>query len=381
MQKSKEYVTENIPVEIVREVFDTFKEKICSGKIECRSLTVEINDETWAYDSIKDFFENIPKADHLIFDVHAKDFSTGFRISGRTEHLECSVYHDQRDKIVSIFNILDKIKSPPPETHSKKNRPLSKNKTYYSTNFPVELIKNAYNEFINRLNPSLEIDFPLVLDLNLSDEHWSFNSLDEFFLLLPNSIKFRLDLYTQNKRLILSGDKKSLEVSLDLNSRDEIESIFKIFDNERERYKIEISSAPIKIFIGHGHDSQWRDLKDHLHELHGFNVTAYEIGPRAGLSVKEVLEEMLDKSSFALLVLTGEDLHTDGGFHARENVIHEVGLFQGRLNFRRAIILLEEGVQEFSNILGINQIRFSKGNIKETFGDILATIKREFDTE
>ena len=28
---------------------------------------------------------------------------------------------------------------------------------------------------------------------------------------------------------------------------------------------------------------------------------------------------------------------------------------------------------------GIHHISFSKGNIKETFGDVLATIRREFD--
>ncbi len=88
---------------------------------------------------------------------------------------------------------------------------------------------------------------------------------------------------------------------------------------------------------------------------------------------------MLDESSFALLVLTGEDIHTNGELHARENVIHELGLFQGRLGFTRAIVLLEEGVKEFSNILGINQLRFTKGRIKETFGDVLATIRREFE--
>lgn len=115
-----------------------------------------------------------------------------------------------------------------------------------------------------------------------------------------------------------------------------------------------------------------------MHEKHGFKVTNYEIGPRAGKSIKEVLKEMLDESSFALLVLTGEDIHTNGEFHARENVIHELGLFQGRLGFTRAIVLLEEGCQEFSNILGVNQIRFTKGRIRETFGDILATIRREF---
>jgi len=31
-------------------------------------------------------------------------------------------------------------------------------------------------------------------------------------------------------------------------------------------------------------------------------------------------------------------------------------LFQGRLEFHRAIILLEEGCSEFSNIVGLNQI-------------------------
>jgi predicted nucleotide-binding protein len=87
---------------------------------------------------------------------------------------------------------------------------------------------------------------------------------------------------------------------------------------------------------------------------------------------------MLSKSSFAILVLTGEDETSDGKFFARQNVIHETGLFQGRLGFRKAIALLEDGTEEFSNIHGIEQIRFSKGNIKETFGEVLATIKREF---
>jgi hypothetical protein len=45
------------------------------------------------------------------------------------------------------------------------------------------------------------------------------------------------------------------------------------------------------------------------------------------------------------------------------------------------IVLLEEGVKEFSNILGINQIRFSKNRIRESFGDVLATIKREFEEQ
>jgi hypothetical protein len=39
--------------------------------------------------------------------------------------------------------------------------------------------------------------------------------------------------------------------------------------------------------------------------------------------------------------------------------------------------MLEEGTEEFSNIAGIQQIRFAKGNIREAFGDVLAVLKRE----
>ncbi len=87
---------------------------------------------------------------------------------------------------------------------------------------------------------------------------------------------------------------------------------------------------------------------------------------------------MVAKSSFAVLIMTGEDEQADGERRARQNVIHEAGLFQGRLGFARAILLLEEGVEEFSNVQGVQYIRFSKGNIKETFGEVLATLRREF---
>jgi predicted nucleotide-binding protein len=42
------------------------------------------------------------------------------------------------------------------------------------------------------------------------------------------------------------------------------------------------------------------------------------------------------------------------------NVVHEAGLFQGRLGFTRAIIMLEEGCEEFSNIEGLGQLRLNR---------------------
>jgi predicted nucleotide-binding protein len=75
--------------------------------------------------------------------------------------------------------------------------------------------------------------------------------------------------------------------------------------------------------------------------------------------------------------MTGEDEQVDGKLRARENVVHEVGLFQGRLGFGRAIIVLEEDCEEFSNIHGLGQIRFPKGNLKAVFEDIRAVLERE----
>jgi predicted nucleotide-binding protein len=152
-----------------------------------------------------------------------------------------------------------------------------------------------------------------------------------------------------------------------------------LFDANAERCRIPAQEKEKKgkVFIGHGGDSQWRDLKDHLHEKHDYAIEAYEIGSRAGHTIRDILEEMLDSSSFALLVMTGEDETKDGKTLARQNVVHEAGLFQGKLGFSRAIILLEDGTEEFSNIHGLQQIRFSKGRIRESFGDVLAVLKRE----
>ena len=191
---------------------------------------------------------------------------------------------------------------------------------------------------------------------------------------IPDQISLRVDFYSP-----LSI------ISVEAPDRSPIEEIFDIFDRnvdncaleEPEDNKSKDNESPT-IFIGHGHSPAWKDLKDHLQDKHGFPVEAYETGARAGHTIRDILQEMMDVSSFALLVLTGDDKHADGTFHARQNVIHEAGLFQGKLGFSRAIVLLEQDVEEISNIAGIHQIRFSKGNIKETFGDVLATVGREF---
>ena len=79
----------------------------------------------------------------------------------------------------------------------------------------------------------------------------------------------------------------------------------------------------------------------------------------------------------AFVVMTGEDEQPDGSFQPRMNAVHEVGLFQGRLGFSRAIVLLEEGCTEFSNIEGLGQLRFPKGKIDAVFEQVREVLERE----
>lgn len=261
---------------------------------------------------------------------------------------------------------------------------MEKIKYFSNTKFPSEVIEAAHDLFLSKLDTKKEIGIPSVLRVSRGNETWNFDSREEFLTEYVNGQDYCFDHISQKNRLrIYTMSNNSVCVLVESPSRQFIEAVFHVFEKNLTRGALPesplVTETQPSIFIGHGRDSQWRDLKDHLHEKHGLSVEAYEIGPRAGMSVKEVLQQMLEDSSFAVLVLTAEDMHTDGEWHARENVIHEVGLFQGSLGFEKAIILLEEGVKEFSNILGINQIRFPKGAIRQTFGDVLAVIRREFE--
>lgn len=131
------------------------------------------------------------------------------------------------------------------------------------------------------------------------------------------------------------------------------------------------------VFIGHGRSKEWKDLKDFINDRMRLPWDEFNRVPVAGVPNTVRLLTMLDAAAIAFLVLTAEDERADGKMQARMNVIHEAGLFQGRLGFTRAIIMLEDGCEEFSNIAGLGQIRFPNCNIKAAFHDVQLILERE----
>ena len=149
---------------------------------------------------------------------------------------------------------------------------------------------------------------------------------------------------------------------------------------KQERYSRRNKEIGTNVFIGHGRSPAWRDLKDlkdFVQDRLQLPWDEFNRVPVAGIPNITRLSQMLDDAAIAFLVLTAEDEQADGKMHARMNVVHEAGLFQGRLGFTKAIVLLEEGCEQFSNIEGLGQIRFSAGNIKVAFEEIRRVLERE----
>ena len=171
-------------------------------------------------------------------------------------------------------------------------------------------------------------------------------------------------------------DRKSSESPNDILKRCIIQITAFIETVKQAGQQFEKSSIG-KVFIGHGRSHVWRELKDFLSETLNLDWDEFNREEPAGYSTFERLSEMLKGATFAFLIMTAEDEHSDSTIHARENVVHEIGLFQGQLGSKKAIILLEDGCQEFSNIYGLTQIRFPKDDISARFENIRRVLKRE----
>lgn len=144
-----------------------------------------------------------------------------------------------------------------------------------------------------------------------------------------------------------------------------------------EKHKAQSERVGTNVFIGHGRSRMWKDLKDFIQDRMRLPWDEFNRVPVAGTTNVARLAQMLDEAAIAFLVMTAEDEQADGKQHARQNVIHEAGLFQGRLGFERAILLVEDGCEEFTNVQGLGQIRFPKDEISAVFEDIRRVLERE----
>lgn len=147
----------------------------------------------------------------------------------------------------------------------------------------------------------------------------------------------------------------------------DIDQIFEVRANSELAAPATIS-RPARVFISHGRAPDWREVQAFIERDIGLVTLELAQEPNQGMTILGKLAEAAEQCDSAVIVMTGDDLDAGGQARARENVIHEIGYFQGKYGPSRIVLLHEDGVNIPSNIQGLVYTPFPKGVIRATFG-------------
>ncbi len=159
--------------------------------------------------------------------------------------------------------------------------------------------------------------------------------------------------------------------------RRDIDYIFEILANSR---MAEASPAvrPERVFISHGRSEDWQQVQSHIER--DLNIPTLELDqePNRGRTVLQKLTEESDRCSYAVVVMTGDDEIPGDAPRTRQNVMHEIGFFQGKFGLPSVCLLYEEGTDIPSNIHGLVYIPFPRGLVSAAFGALDRELRFSF---
>jgi predicted nucleotide-binding protein len=145
----------------------------------------------------------------------------------------------------------------------------------------------------------------------------------------------------------------------------DIDQIFEVRANsELEQPR---RQAPQRVFISHGRSNDWRAVQPFIEKDAGLPTIELAQEPNLGRTIIEKLIDNADRCDSAVIVMTGDDVANEDERRVRENVMHEVGFFQGRYGRSMVVLLHEEGVNVPTNLSGVAYIPFPKGKIDAGF--------------
>ena len=122
-----------------------------------------------------------------------------------------------------------------------------------------------------------------------------------------------------------------------------------------------------RVFISHGTPPDWREVQAFIEKDQSIPTLELAQEPNRGRTVLQKLDEESDRCNYAVVVMTSDDNAQDGALLARENVMHEIGYFQGKFGLANVCLLHEEGVNIPSNIHGLVYIPFPKDMVRAAF--------------
>jgi len=119
--------------------------------------------------------------------------------------------------------------------------------------------------------------------------------------------------------------------------------------------------------------NDWREIQPFIEKDVGLQTI--ELAQEANMG-RTIIEKLIDNAArcdSAVIVMTGDDITNEDEARVRENVMHEIGFFQGCYGRNLVILLYEEGVNIPTNLAGVAYVPFPKGSI----GSVLHVLQRE----
>jgi predicted nucleotide-binding protein len=163
-------------------------------------------------------------------------------------------------------------------------------------------------------------------------------------------------------------------------SRNQVERLIRAIDQVFEiRANSELAAPAPKldprVFISHGRSEDWRKVQSFIErDLHTPTLELAQ-EPSRGRTILAKLDEESRRCTFAVIVMTGDDMNATGTPVARQNVVHEIGFLQARLGLSAVCLLHEEGTEIPSNIAGLVYVPFPKGTVDAAFGVLMRELQ------
>lgn len=168
-----------------------------------------------------------------------------------------------------------------------------------------------------------------------------------------------------HKPYVLNPILEDLEFIFEVRANSELSAPIGTGDNNR----------PQRIFISHGRSNDWREVQAFIDKDLMLSTLELAQQPNQGRTILQKLFEESEKCSFAVVVMTGDDVLGADAPRVRENVMHEIGYFQGKYGLANVCLLHEEGVSVPTNIHGVVYIPFPKGLVSASFGVLMRELR------
>jgi predicted nucleotide-binding protein len=118
-------------------------------------------------------------------------------------------------------------------------------------------------------------------------------------------------------------------------------------------------------------------LNAYLMEELALQTFSYEEETPSEEELGEYLQAILERASFATLVLTEETIKEGCIWSFPARLIYTLGLLQGKLGFGKVVLLKQEGLEEPAGVVGLRVIGFSGEQIEQSFYALQQALKQE----